>query len=157
MKRNPNGCRWFYTALFPSLIWRSALNHFNSPPGSVLYSKGPLLKTFPTLRTLEQQKERKPHFIAGVLGLTPQPENVHHRVDRVLGFLSSIPNRDPYPITRRRVCPPFGSGMGGGGTHSLAREGVGDSQNGRGDRLCGTLGMYVLCDVLYMLNREYKD
>ncbi len=34
---------------------------------------------------------------------------------------------------------------GGGGTHSLAGEGVGRSQFQRGDRHYGTLGTYVLC------------
>ncbi len=49
-----------------------------------------------------------------------------HKVDRVLGFFSSRPNRDPHPLTRRRLCPPSlwflgrdtlacGCGRGGGG------------------------------------------
>jgi hypothetical protein len=32
----------------------------------------------------------------------------------------------------------------GGGTHSLGGEGVGGSHFGRGDRHCGTLGIYVV-------------
>jgi hypothetical protein len=69
-----------------------------------------------------------------------------HRVDRALRFFSPAVVRigTPPPLTRRRVCPPFGSGgrhnrwggEGGGG---------GGSQFGRGDRHCGTLGKYVLC------------
>ncbi len=49
----------------------------------------------------------------------------------------------PQPLTHRRVCPP----VLGGGEHSLAREGVGKSQFRRGDIHCGTLYIYVLCDV----------
>jgi hypothetical protein len=60
-------------------------------------------------------------------------------------FLQSSELGLPQPLTRRRVCPPpFGSG---GGAHSLAREGVGESQFQRGDIPCGTLYMYVLCDA----------
>jgi hypothetical protein len=45
-----------------------------------------------------------------------------HRVDRVLGFLSSRLNWDPNHLTRRWVCPPLWCQ---GGTHLLAGEGVG--------------------------------
>jgi hypothetical protein len=38
--------------------------------------------------------------------------------------------------------PPSGSW---GGAHLLAREGVGQSQFRRGDMLCGTIYIYVLC------------
>jgi hypothetical protein len=48
----------------------------------------------------------------------------------------------PQPLTRRRVCP---SPVLGGGAHSLAREGLGESQFRRGDIHCGTLYIYVLC------------
>jgi hypothetical protein len=41
--------------------------------------------------------------------------------------------------------PPFGSG---GGAHSLAREGVGDSQFRRGDIHCGTLYTYIMFFVV---------
>ncbi len=53
-------------------------------------------------------------------------------------FLKSSELELPQPLTRRRVCPPppFGSG---GGAHSLARKGVGESQFRRGDIHCGTL------------------
>jgi hypothetical protein len=37
---------------------------------------------------------------------------------------------------------------GEGGTHSLPGKGVGGSQFRRGDRYCGTLGLYVLCVVI---------
>ncbi len=36
-----------------------------------------------------------------------------------------------------------------GGAHSLAREGLGESQFRRGDIHCGTLYIYVLCGVQY--------
>ena len=45
-----------------------------------------------------------------------------HRVDRVLGFLSSRLNWDPNHLTRRWVCPPLWCQ---GGTHLLSGEGVG--------------------------------
>ncbi len=62
------------------------------------------------------------------------------RVDRVLGFYSSRPNRDP--PTRRRAFPlPLWFRWG---THLLAKEGVGGSQLGRGDRYCGTLSFHLL-------------
>ena len=48
----------------------------------------------------------------------------------MLGFFSGRPNWDPIWFR--------------GGTHSLAGERVGGSQFGRGDRHCGTLGIYVL-------------
>ncbi len=67
----------------------------------------------------------------------------------MLGFFSSRPNWDfPQPLTPRRVPPPPPL-VQGGGAHSLAGEGVGWSQFRRGDRHCGTLGIYVLCEVLY--------
>ncbi len=51
----------------------------------------------------------------------------------------------PQPLTRRRVClPPLVSLVSGGGAHSLAMEGVGESQFRRGDIRCGTLYIYVL-------------
>jgi hypothetical protein len=64
-----------------------------------------------------------------------------HRVGRVLSFFSTRRNWDsPQTLSRRRVCPPLG-----GGAHSLAREGLGESQFRRGDIHCGTLYTYVLC------------
>jgi hypothetical protein len=70
-----------------------------------------------------------------------------HRVDRVLGFFSSRPNWDPHTLTRRwwLFPPPFVKG--GGGTHYTVACGGGGGQLERGDRHCGTLGIYeVLCE-----------
>ncbi len=62
----------------------------------------------------------------------------------------------PKPLTRRRVCPPPGSG--GRDMHStLARErGLGESQFQRGDIHCGTLYIYVLCALHHGLI-NYKN
>ncbi len=43
-----------------------------------------------------------------------------------------------------------------GGAHSLAGEGVGESQFGRGDRHCGTLGIYGMYFVCKMHNSEHN-
>jgi hypothetical protein len=51
----------------------------------------------------------------------------------------------PKPLPRRRVCPPPPPPVLGGGAHSLAREGLGESQFRREDIHCGTLYIYVLC------------
>jgi hypothetical protein len=79
-----------------------------------------------------------------------------HRVDRVLGIFSSRPNW--------RIGIPYPSPA-----HSLAGEGVFGSQFGRGDRHCGTLGIYVPCEGAclprppshipgyYLLDRVKKD
>ncbi len=58
-------------------------------------------------------------------------------------FLQSSESGLPQPLTRRRVCPP--SPVLGGGAHSLAREGLGESQFRRGDIHCGTFYIYALC------------
>ncbi len=56
-------------------------------------------------------------------------------------FLQSSELGLPQPLTRRRVCPlPLDPG---GGAHSLAREGVGESQFLRGD--IGTRGTLYKC------------
>jgi hypothetical protein len=66
----------------------------------------------------------------------------------VLSFFSSRQNWvSPTPFTRRRVCsvrppPPLVPGD----TFAWGRGG-GVSQSGRGDRHCGTLGIYVLCTL----------
>ncbi len=63
-----------------------------------------------------------------------------HRVDRVLGFLSSRLNWDLLaPSPAGKCAPRFGSG---GGHTGLREKG---SQFRRGDRHCGTLGIFVLC------------
>ncbi len=59
-------------------------------------------------------------------------------------FLQSSEIRPPHPLTLRRVCPPPPL-VPGVGAHSLTGEVVGGSQFGRGDRHCGTLGIYALC------------
>jgi hypothetical protein len=71
---------------------------------------------------------------------------LNHRVDRVLTFLSSRPNLDSPTPSPAGVCVPHPYPLvQGGGTHTLAGEGVGESKFRRGDRHCATLGIYVLC------------
>ena len=71
-------------------------------------------------------------------------ENICHRVTRL--FLQSSELGLPHPLTRRQVCPsPFGSG----GDTLACGKGVERSQFQRGDRHCGTLGIYVLCGTAY--------
>jgi hypothetical protein len=55
------------------------------------------------------------------------------------------------------VPPPL---VPGGGAHSLAGEGVGESEFKRGDIHCGTLGIhvqYVLCDIHSTLKSSLVD
>jgi hypothetical protein len=59
-------------------------------------------------------------------------------------FLQSLDLGLPHPLSRRRVCPPPPFGPGGR-AHSLAGEGLGESQFRRGDIHCGALYIYVLC------------
>jgi hypothetical protein len=69
-------------------------------------------------------------------------EGCQHRVGRVLSLFSSRWNWDsPNPSPESPPPPP----VLGGGAHSLAREGLGESQFRRGDIHCGTLYIYVLC------------
>jgi hypothetical protein len=76
------------------------------------------------------------------VGLVP----VLHRLDRVLIFFSSRPNWESPTSSHADECvPPLWFRRG---AHSLAGEGVGVSQFGRGDRHCGTLRVYVLFAVL---------
>jgi hypothetical protein len=58
----------------------------------------------------------------------------YHRVGRVLSFSS----RRNWVSVPPHLVP-------GGGAHSLAREGMGESQFRLGDRHCGTLYICVLC------------
>jgi hypothetical protein len=58
-----------------------------------------------------------------------------HRVGRVLSFLSSRRNWD-YPSLSPRASVPPSLRFWGGGAHSLAREGVGESQFRQGDIHC---------------------
>jgi hypothetical protein len=68
----------------------------------------------------------------GVLFLHPQSRQSVRLIVRM----------GPTPSPAGECAPPFGSG---GVAHSLAGEGVGWSQSGRGARHCGTLVKYVLC------------
>jgi hypothetical protein len=64
-----------------------------------------------------------------------------HRVGRVISFFSSRRNWDsPNPSPAGECAPPL---VPGERAHSLAREGLGESQFRRVDILCGTLYMYV--------------
>jgi hypothetical protein len=70
-----------------------------------------------------------------------------HRVGRVLSFCSSRRNWDsttpPSPAGECALPLPL---LPGGGAHSLAREGVGESQFRRGDTHCNSLRMWLLCN-----------
>ncbi len=57
----------------------------------------------------------------------------------------------PHSLTCRRVCPPP-LVQGGRSTHSLAVEGVGESQFRRGDRHCGTIGV----NPMYFVGGRFK-
>jgi hypothetical protein len=79
-------------------------------------------------------------------------KEVTHRLGRVLRFFSSRRNWDstnPSPAGES-VPPPPPPPVLGGGAHSLAREGLGESQIRRGDIHCGTLYIYVLLGVTAM-------
>jgi hypothetical protein len=67
----------------------------------------------------------------------------------VLSYFSSRRNWDSPTPSPAGECAPLPL-VPGGGAHSLAREGLGESQFRRGDLHCGTLYMCVLCvpDVL---------
>ncbi len=67
--------------------------------------------------------------------LCPSCTDLCHRVDRVLGFFSLVLRIGPPTPSPAGECVPL--------LHS-GRRGWG-SQFGRGDRLCGTLGIWVLC------------
>jgi hypothetical protein len=70
-------------------------------------------------------------------------------------FLQSSELELPQPLTRRRVCPPSPPQILGEGAHSLAREGLGDTQFRLGDINCGTLYIYVLCGI-YLLTQQKR-
>jgi hypothetical protein len=67
------------------------------------------------------------------------------RASKIPAFSPVVQNGTPPPPHPHGECvpPTFDSG---GGTHSLAEEGVGVSQFGRGDWHCCILGIYVLCN-----------
>ncbi len=61
------------------------------------------------------------------------------------------------PLTRKRVCPLPLWFRGGGDTLACGRGGGRDPiQIGRGDRLCGTLGIYVLCGVDWHTKNKFN-
>jgi hypothetical protein len=68
-----------------------------------------------------------------------------HRVDRVLSFFSSRPIWDSPTNSPAGDCGPPPVGLGGGGAHSLAGEGEGESQFREEGIHCGTLYICVLC------------
>ncbi len=68
-----------------------------------------------------------------------------HRVGRVLSFSPVVRIGTPQPLTRRRVCPPPSPRFLGGGAHSLAREGVGESQFRKGDIHWYSVYVCTLC------------
>ncbi len=71
---------------------------------------------------------------------------LNHRVGRVLSFFSSRRDWDsPNPSSAGECAPP--PPVPGGGAHSLAREGMGESQFRLGDIHCGTLYISVLCGL----------
>jgi hypothetical protein len=67
-----------------------------------------------------------------------------HRVGRVLKFSPVVAIGTPPTPHPRASCAPSPL-VPGGGAHSLAREGLGESQFRRGDVHCGTIYIYVLC------------
>ncbi len=83
-------------------------------------------------------------------------ETPPHRGGRVLSFFSSRRNWDsPNPSPACEWASPTPRPVLGGGTHSLAREGLGESQFRRGDTHCGTLYIYVLWDTALCVCRMY--
>ncbi len=77
-------------------------------------------------------------FLDQYITLRSCGNRTNHRVGRVLSFSPVVgieTTLAPHPQASLPP-PPFGSG---GGAHSLAREGLGESQFRRGDLHCGTL------------------
>ncbi len=77
-------------------------------------------------------------YILNPLWLSPQSR----QSAKLFSSLRNWDSRNPSPAGE---CTPSSLGPGGG-AHSLAREGLGESQFRRGDIHCGTLYIYVLCD-----------
>jgi hypothetical protein len=74
-----------------------------------------------------------------------------------LSFFSSRRNWDspnPSPAGKCALPP---SPVLGGGAHSLARKGLGESQFRRGDIHCGTLYIYVLCGQMYAVDGPNRN
>jgi hypothetical protein len=77
------------------------------------------------------------------------------RVDRVISFLSSRPNWNfptPSPASEF-IPPPFSSG----GKHTCLRERRVGSQLQRGERHCGTLGIFVLSGLKLVESKNLDD
>ncbi len=85
--------------LFPALYLLHTRHH-SSLLKSSLYDMSQELSNFSAVLSL--------------LDLQLVVHSMYHRVDRMQGFFSSrlIGTPPPHPLTRRRVCPPFGSGRG---------------------------------------------
>ncbi len=89
----------------------------------------------------QRRYQLSPSAFVGLTGLHAVPQlcplsssymlHIDHRVGRGLSFFSSRRNWDSQPLTRGRVCPPIPPFLGGG-AHSLAREGLEESQCRRG-------------------------
>ncbi len=78
-------------------------------------------------------------------------EDLKHRVGRVISVFSCRRNWDyPTPLAAGE-CAPLPFGLGGGRAHSLAGEGLEESQFRRGDIHCGAL-YTVLCNLNPMVH-----
>ncbi len=79
--------------------------------------------------------------------------NLHHWKDRVLGFFPVFRIGTDHPLlTRRRVCPPLGSGVRG----TLAAEGVGCGLSSNEGTALWTLGIYSMYFVTYIYHSRFK-
>jgi hypothetical protein len=88
--------------------------------------------------------------IGAIIGVVVRDElnTSLHRVGKVLSFSPVVGiGTPPTPHPHASVPPP--PLVPGGGVHSLAIEGVGESQFRRVDIHCGTLYIYVLCASLH--------
>ncbi len=73
-----------------------------------------------------------------------------HRVDRLLGFFSNLPSRDP-PTPTPSPAGEYASLWVRGDTLACGRGGGWVPIQTRGQTPCGTLGKYVLCAWMYRL------
>jgi hypothetical protein len=76
---------------------------------------------------------------ACVVGDTESLDVEAHSRQSAKLFLQSSELGLPHPPPAGECAPPPAFGSGGGGAHSLAGEGLGESQFRRGDIHCGTL------------------
>jgi hypothetical protein len=72
-------------------------------------------------------------------------EGYRHRLGRVLSFSQVVGIGTPPTSHPQASVPPPPPSVRGGGAHSQAREGFGESQFRRGYIHCCTLYIYVLC------------